>query len=240
MFRKIEVKYSDEKTLKIFQKFYKRTLVTNFENNQIETYRQIKKSIKEKEESYFIILYVDEKGYPVCGVIFDYLKKTNTGFIEYIATNKRYSQKGLASKLLTETTKLLNSKAKDNGYDRINFLACEVEKEKKIKKSKHYFWKKYGFKVLDFYYIQPPLDKTKKALSKMEFGIVSKAPKAEYFFNNIKKDVIKEMLEEYYEDYKKFHSIYKVFRGLFLILIPPNPLYLFLRGGYGKVLPKDL
>ncbi|MBR3198437.1 MAG: GNAT family N-acetyltransferase [Bacilli bacterium] len=214
MFRKIEVKYDDKETVKIFHKFYRRTLINSFEKNQIEAYRQIKKNIKEKEGSYFIILYVDDKEYPVSGIVFDYLKKTNTGFIEYIATNKRFSKKGLASKLLNETIKTLNSQAKDNGYDRINFLACEVEKEKKIKKSKHYFWKKYGFKVLDFYYLQPPLDKTKKALSKMEFGIVSKAPKAEYFFNNIDKDVIKEILEEYYEEYKNEPSLKRMLKKL--------------------------
>ena len=203
MFHKIEVKYNDKKTMEIFKIFYKDTLVPNFKKNEIETYKQITDTLKKNKNTYYIFLYMNNEGYPAGGIVFDYLENTNTGFIEYLAVNNKHQKHGLGTKMIIDAVKKVNEDAKDNGFDRINFLACEVEKEKKIKKAKHYFWKKHGFKPLDFYYIQPPLGENKKAILQMEFGIVSKAPKAEYYFNFIDKNLIKEILYEYYDKYKE-------------------------------------
>ena len=132
------------------------------------------------------------------GIIFDYLSKINVGLIEYIAVSKEYRKKGIATKILNYMVYILNKESKKKNIKRIEFICGEVEKILKDKQDKHYFWDKYGFKKLDFKYIQPALDENKKDVEIMTFGIMTKIPGVEFDKKTINSSLLKEILYEYY------------------------------------------
>ena len=132
------------------------------------------------------------------GIIFAYLSKINVGLIEYIAVSKKYRKKGIATKILNYTVDILNNESKKKNIKRIEFICGEVEKVLKDKQDKHYFWNKYGFKKLDFKYIQPALDENKKDVEIMTFGIMTKIPGVEFDKETINSSLLKEILYEYY------------------------------------------
>lgn len=59
------------------------------------------------------------------------------------------------------------------------------------------FGKNIGFKILDFNYIQPALDKEKDVVKDMNFGIITKAPNANFYDNCIFKNVLISILHDY-------------------------------------------
>ena len=132
------------------------------------------------------------------GIIFDYLSKINVGLIEYIAVSKEYRKKGIATKILNYMVYILNKESKKKKLKRIKFICGEVEKDFGKKQDKHYFWDKYGFKKLDFKYIQPALDENKKDVEIMTFGIMTKIPGVEFDKETINSSLLKEILYEYY------------------------------------------
>ena len=132
------------------------------------------------------------------GIIFAYLSKINVGLIEYIAVSKKYRKKGIATKILNYTVDILNNESKKKNIKRIEFICGEVEKVLKDKQDKHYFWDKYGFKKLDFKYIQPALDENKKDVEIMTFEIMTKIPGVEFDKETINSSLLKEILYEYY------------------------------------------
>ena len=141
------------------------------------------------------------------GIIFDYLSKINVGLIEYIAVSKEYRKKGIATKILNYMVYILNKESKKKKLKRIKFICGEVEKDFGKKQEKHYFWDKYGFKKLDFKYIQPALDENKKNVEIMTFGIMTKIPNAEFEKKTISSSLLKEILYEYYGKDEKAKAV---------------------------------
>ncbi len=95
-------------------------------------------------------------------------------------------------------TEIINKEAENRNFKRIEFICGEVEKVFRKKEEKHYFWEKYGFRKLDFNYIQPALDENKKNVDIMRFGIMTKIPNAEFNENYISSNLLEEILYEYY------------------------------------------
>lgn len=199
----IEVNLDNINSLDIFKRFYKEVLESSFDEDELETYEQLLDTLKKSERgdnglnSYHVLIVLEENAL-LGGVIYDYFIDTNTGIIEYIATSNKVTQKGVASYAFQVVNKLLNEEAKRNGYEKISYITCEVEKEIDGKGSNHYFWEKFGFRALDFSYIQPPLDEDKEVVDIMNFGIITKAPLAIYDKEEIEKDELKSILHDYY------------------------------------------
>lgn len=193
----------DNNSLEIFGKFYKEILKSSFGEDELETYEQSLNTLEKSRRgghglnSYHIIIILEEENI-LGGVIYDYFINTNTGIIEYIATNQRVKQRGIASYAFQVVNELLNKEAQKNGFERIRYITCEVEKEIDGKKSNHYFWEKFGFRPLDFHYIQPPLDEKKKAVDILNLGIITKAPFALYGKENIDREELKSILYDHY------------------------------------------
>ncbi len=199
----IEVSLDDVHSLDIFKRFYEEVLESSFDKNELETYDQLLDNLRKSEEgkhglnSYHIIISLDDE-FLLGGAIYDYFIDTNSGIIEYIATNNKVKKKSVASQTFQMVNKLLNEEARDNGFERISYITCELEKEINGKQSNHYFWEKFGFKTLNFHYIQPPLDDTKEVVDIMNFGIITKAPFATYNKEYIDKEELKSILHDYY------------------------------------------
>lgn len=201
--RYIEVNPKDIEIMDIFKRFYIEILENSFDEDELETYDQLldtlKKSIRGDNglNTYHIMIVLEEDNI-LGGAIYDYFINTNTGIIEYIATNQKVKQKGVASYAFKVINELLNKEAKRNGFEGISYITCEVEKEIGGKKSNHYFWEKFGFRALDFHYIQPPLDEDKEVVDIMNFGIITKAPFTIYHKEEIEKNELKSILYDYY------------------------------------------
>lgn len=199
----IEVEPDDRDSLEIFKKFYKEVLESSFDEDELETYEQLLDTLKKSKRgenglnSYHIMIVLEED-ILLGGVIYDYFIDTNTGIIEYIATNQKVKQKGVASYAFEVVNGLLNKEAKRNGFGEISYITGEVEQVISEKKSNHYFWEKFGFKALDFHYIQPPLDEDKEVVDIMNFGIITKAPLTSYDKEDINKEELKSILHDYY------------------------------------------
>lgn len=199
----IEVDPNDMNSLEIFKKFYKEVLESSFDEDELETYEQLLDTLKKSKRgenglNTYHIMIVLEEDILLGGVIYDYFIDTNTGIIEYIATNQKVKQKGVASYAFKVVNELLNEEAKKNGFGGISYITCEVEQVISEKKSNHYFWEKFDFKALDFHYIQPPLDDAKEVVDIMNFGIITKAPLTLYDKEDIDKEELKSILHDYY------------------------------------------
>lgn len=198
----LEVDVSNKASLDYFLKFYNDILLESFPSEQIESYDQLLDTLNKKKNGFFgknsyhiLIIYDNEN--ILGGIIYDYFIDSNTGMIEYIATSKKYRKAGIASYAFSIACKNLNETAVKNGYSSISFICCELEKVIFKEKSNHYFWKKFGFKKLDFDYIQPSLDKGKPLVRDMTLGIITNSIDAPFYDSCISKDILKSILYDY-------------------------------------------
>ena len=192
-----EVDIDNKESIIELKKFYQ-LLEENFKKDERESYKQIVKTLNKKKTNFFgknsyHILLVKNKNKLIGGIIYDYFYKSNSSMIEYIVINKENRRKNLATKLLKETAKRLNKEAITKGYDKIDFVVCELNS----KKERHYFWEKFNFKELKFNYIQPALDKNKKILKDMKLGIVTRFPNIYFTKKQIETKKIKSILYDY-------------------------------------------
>ena len=183
----LQIDINNKDTMEIFYKFYREIIVPNFDDNECETIIQFENELKLEDDNrkYYIIVILDDDTNTLGGIIFDYLADTNVGLIEYIVTDSKQKRKGIASASLKFMVNILNNEAKKRGCERIKFICGEVEKQINGREDKHYFWEKYGFKKLDFNYIQPALDSEKQPVEIMDFGIMTKIPNAEFLEKGI-------------------------------------------------------
>lgn len=145
----IEVNVEDEETIKLFNTFYNTILKVSFDENQIETYSQLLQTLSKKKTDFFgkneyhILMILNSDNIVLGGIIYDYFFDTNTGLIEYIVSSKSAKRQGIASFAFSTACELLNKDAIKNGFSRINFITCEVEKIASEKQENHFFWEKY-------------------------------------------------------------------------------------------------
>lgn len=196
----LQIDINNKDTMEIFYKFYREIIVPNFDDNECETIIQFENELKLEDDNrkYYIIVILDDDTNTLGGIIFDYLADTNVGLIEYIVTDSKQKRKGIASASLKFMVNILNNEAKKRGCERIKFICGEVEKQINGREDKHYFWEKYGFKKLDFNYIQPALDSEKQPVEIMDFGIMTKIPNAEFLEKGINTKDLINILYNYY------------------------------------------
>ena len=196
----LQIDINNKDTMEIFYKFYREIIVPNFDDNECETIIQFENELKLEDDNrkYYIIVILDDDTNTLGGIIFDYLADTNVGLIEYIVTDSKQKRKGIASASLKFMVNILNNEAKKRGCERIKFICGEVEKQINGREDKHYFWEKYGFKKLDFNYIQPALDSEKQPVEIMDFGIMTKIPNAEFLEKGINSKDLINILYDYY------------------------------------------
>lgn len=196
----LQIDINNKTTMEIFYKFYREIIVPNFDDSERETIDQFEHELKLEDDNrkYYIIVILDDDTNTLGGIIFDYLADTNVGLIEYIVTDSKQKRKGIASASLKFMVNILNNEAKKRGCERIKFICGEVEKQINGREDKHYFWEKYGFKKLDFNYIQPALDSEKQPVEIMDFGIMTKIPNAEFLEKGINTKDLINILYNYY------------------------------------------
>lgn len=152
----IEVDIDNDKTINLFKTFYDTILKESFDENQIETYSQLLQTLSKKKTDFFgkneyhILIILNSDNNVLGGIIYDYFSETNTGLIEYIVSSKEAKRQGIASFAFSTACDLLNKDAIKNGFSRVNFIVCEVEKVSSKKQENHYFWNRYRIQEIGF------------------------------------------------------------------------------------------
>ena len=109
---------------------------------------------------YHIILARDEKGEIVGGGIFDYMKRTNAGVIEFIAVKSDLQSGGMGSLIYQHIRSVLADDAYRTCQKPVSCIFCEIDSPEHSKasiKKYLYFWNKHHYRYLDFQYVQPAL-----------------------------------------------------------------------------------
>lgn len=172
--KSVEVNIEDPNTINDLAVFYTSIYINEFKDpNERETLENMLASLKDDAEEitknrYHIILVKNLSGTIVGGAIFDYFHETNSGVIEFISVGSAYQSMGIGSFLYNTIYEKLNQDSKENNKITLANIFCEIEDPHTLapNASKKYyaFWKKYGFRKLDFKYIQPSLDESKSSV----------------------------------------------------------------------------
>lgn len=194
-FREIVVNADDEASIFKFKEYYDNVFVKAFPDpNEINTFEEIEELIRRRiiGENYGIIKLYEMNDKVVAGVIYDYYYDTRAVAIEYIAIDPDYRKYGLASKIFNKIVEDYRDKFL------IDWIIIEIEDpEKRSDKddmSYFYFWKKHGFKKVDFEYVQPAIRNKVPVES-----LILCAKNVHHDVDYINKETIKRFIYEYAE-----------------------------------------
>jgi len=150
------------KTEKNIKNFYNQLLLPMFIDDEIDSLDNFISYTKNQTKlCKFNILVSTCKQKFYGGVVFDYYKDINCILIEYISTLKEFRGIGIASNFIDTIQKKY----------KVNYIIIEVENPQIIStdeaKNRFLFWQNRGFRIVDFKYIQPPLDDNKNQVEHM-------------------------------------------------------------------------
>ncbi|MEW9501775.1 GNAT family N-acetyltransferase [Jeotgalibacillus marinus] len=140
-----------------------------------------------------------------------YFANVNFGFIVYIVTDPSVRNAGLGSITLQKIDEILTKDAKKAGYDSLDGIALETEKEEMVKSEKeridcikrnHFFEKNNYVQIDTINHVQPPLRSEDRAVPLNLFIRTYNNP----LTNQLVKDIIGEI---YKEKYQKVNNIPK-------------------------------
>ncbi|MGR3278063.1 GNAT family N-acetyltransferase [Acaryochloris marina NIES-2412] len=166
----------DSKTL---ENFYQEIFVKEFNNpNERESLKNMMNYLKLKsqgwyEKNNYHILVATNETKVIAGLIADYLALTNSGVIEFIVVSKNFRLQGIGSTILKKAQEILFEDAIRNNNFKLDFIIGEIEDPYKLTSpaqdvdpiSRSEIWHKWGFRGVDFPYIQPALSKSQKSLT---------------------------------------------------------------------------
>jgi GNAT superfamily N-acetyltransferase len=151
--------------------------------------------------SYRVIVACHEDR-PVGGVIFDYFAGANAGVIEYLVVSPRARRTGIGTELLKRTELMMSADAR-RVQQQLAWLASEVEDPLRTPSASSAMdpfergavWDRWGFRVLDFPYMQPSLSEHKMPVHTLLMEAKALAPKHANF---IPTDALLKLLRDYF------------------------------------------
>ncbi len=116
------------------------------------------------------ILLLTENERPVGAAVSDYLAIPNTGFIEFLIVAEDCRGRGFGSRLLAKTEEALKSDARRNHESNLTAIIIELNDPFRTSTNKDNFdpfervhvWDNWGFRRLEFPYVQPALSDEQK------------------------------------------------------------------------------
>jgi GNAT superfamily N-acetyltransferase len=169
-FRELQHKPDD---LEILERFYGDIYVAEFPiRDERESLQNMRNYLRLKATGWYgrnnyHILMGFADGNPVAGAFVDYLDDPNAGVLEFLVVSHELRGTGCGRRLLDETEKLLASDAVALGRNGLDCLVAEMNDPfKQSKDSMDPFiraaiWDGWGYRRLDFPYVQPALSKDK-------------------------------------------------------------------------------
>jgi GNAT superfamily N-acetyltransferase len=169
-FRELQHKPDD---LEILERFYNDIYVAEFpirdERESLQNmrnYLRLKASGWYGKNNYHILIGLSD-GNPVAAAFVDYLEEPNSAVVEFLVVSHELRGTGCGRRLLDETEKLVARDAELLGKDGLDCIAAEMNDPFKQSKDnmdpfiRAAIWDGWGYRRLDFPYIQPALSKDK-------------------------------------------------------------------------------
>jgi hypothetical protein len=206
----VEVQIADKDHCELLRRFYRECYMAEFPDpNERESLKNIQDSLRKKEtheygaNNYHVLIAVDGDGAPVGGSICDYFHKPNAGVIEYILVKPGLRKSGLGSQLLHTTESILANDALNNrGTDGLDWVVAEVDDPYLTRVEAQAFdpfarariWDRWGYRILDFPYIQPALSKAQQPLYNLKLMV---KPFGNRFTDTVPAGDVRQLLLDY-------------------------------------------
>jgi GNAT superfamily N-acetyltransferase len=167
--------------LALLRSFYAALYVPEFPDadereslSNMERYLALKESGWYGANNYHIRMLVED-GRPIGGVIADYLVGPNTGVIEFLVVAPQARGRGIARMLMRDTEALLDADARAAGRPGLDAVVAEMNdpfRRPPADDSMDPFvrlliWSRWGFRKVDFPYVQPALSETQSHVTSM-------------------------------------------------------------------------
>jgi GNAT superfamily N-acetyltransferase len=203
-FREISDRPQDVETLRAF---YEGVYVSQFpvvdERESLKNmaeYLRLKAGGWYGRNNYHVLLGF-EGDHPQAGSITDYLAAANAGVIEFLTVADGLRRNGLGRRLLDATEQLLADDAAKNGRA-LDCIVAEMEdpfRQTAAEDSLDPFvraavWDRFGYRKLDFPYIQPALSDEQSAVTNLLLLVKARRPE---YQRGIPSTVMKSILAEY-------------------------------------------
>jgi GNAT superfamily N-acetyltransferase len=162
----------DAESLRLLSEFYHGLYTIEFPDSDerellenMEHYLQLRRAGWYQQNNYYILILTDSGGTICGGIIADYFARSNVGVIEFMVVSSERRGQGLGKMLLGEIEQHFATAATAAGYSSLNgicgevndpYRRCEVE-EHLDGFARLLMWDRFGFKLLDFPYVQPAL-----------------------------------------------------------------------------------
>lgn len=186
-----ELRYTRTTDIDLLKKFYDHCLVPEFPNpDERDSFENIRESLHRKEDGWFgknnyhvVVVLDDDK--PVGGAIADYLVEPNAGAIEYLVIRPDYRGMALGGRLLEYTERLLHRDAHTSRRPLLDWIVAEIDDPYVTPAPTNRFdpftrarlWHNWGYRMLDFPYVQPALSPDKSAVHSLLLMAKTSSPR---------------------------------------------------------------
>jgi GNAT superfamily N-acetyltransferase len=152
--------------------------------SNIERYLALKAQGWYGANNYHVVLFFDEAGRCVAGSIFDYLAGPNAGVIEFLVVARRQRGRGLGTRVLERTERVIADDARQRAGVPPACVVAEINdpclaggaEDSLDPFVRARIWSRWGYRRLDFPYIQPALSPTQRPVRHLMLAIKSIAP----------------------------------------------------------------
>lgn len=169
----------------------------------MENYLRLKAEGWYGKNNYYILLLVDGDGTVGGGVVADYFDRSNVGVIEFVVVDPARRGQGLGKVLIEGIAEHFREDSRRAGYLSLNAVCGEVnDPYRKCDVPDHLdgfarmrMWDRFGFRLLDFPYIQPALGEGQSSV--LGLGLMFRPERDE-----LKHQVPAELVEHIVADYQ--------------------------------------
>lgn len=138
----------------------------------METYLRLKAEGWYGLNNYHILILQDDSGNIAGGVVADYFERSNVGVIEFMVVAPELRGHGLGKMLLNEVSQRFREDSLRAGHAGLYGICAEVnDPYRRCDVQEHLdgfarlrMWDHFGFRLLDFPYVQPPLSSDQEAV----------------------------------------------------------------------------
>jgi GNAT superfamily N-acetyltransferase len=173
-----ELRFTRKADIDLLKRFYDDCFIPGFPNpDERDSLEHIKGELDRKEDggfgenNYHVIVVLDGDK-PIGGAISDYLFEPNAGVIEYLIIQPDYRGMGLATQVLEHSERLLHQDADSSRGRPLDWIVGEMDDPYATLEPTDRFdpfirarlWHNWGYRMLDFPYVQPALSSDKSAV----------------------------------------------------------------------------
>ena len=193
----------------LLERFYHGVYVEEFPDpDERESLENMTEYLRLKEQgwyganNYHILVISADDGQIAGGVIADYFDRSNAGVIEFMVVGPSFRGQGLGKRLLEEISGKFLEDCRKAGHSELTGICGEVnDPYRRCDVSEHLdgfarmrMWDHFGFQLLDFPYVQPPLSNDQEAV--VGLGLMFR-PGAEHSFDRVASLFVERFVEDY-------------------------------------------